>query len=144
MRNTIAFGLACFALSGCGQSGNSAGADNEGAAVAANAGAGAGDQAESDVLATSGLYPGSTPATGKDRYVTSTPIGEVIAWYRDKDARRAQNLSFSTERREDGFLIVGNDLSSLKSFIIHLVPAASGGTELRLYPFDYLAKGGTL
>lgn len=87
-------------------------------------------------VATLGLYPGSNPAGPPDRFVTPDPIDRVVQWYRDDSARRAEMMFVSTERRDDGHLVIGTAGEEGRSFALKLSPRAGGGTEIQVLPYD--------
>lgn len=94
------------------------------------------EQVPNGDAALSGLYPGSRPAGSPDRFVTGEPIDRVVEWYRDDTARRAEMMFVSSERRDDGYLVIGTAGEEGKSFALLLRPGAGGGTESHVLPYD--------
>lgn len=81
------------------------------------------------------LYPGAQAGSSADRFVTSDPIDKVIAWYKDP-ARRNDNMFVSSEKLDDGYLVLGTAGPELKSTALKLRARDGGGTELRVIPYD--------
>ncbi|HYC94166.1 MAG TPA: hypothetical protein VEB39_00535, partial [Sphingomicrobium sp.] len=80
-----------------------------------------------------GHYPGSSATSAG--FSTADPIERVIAWYRDP-ARREEMMYASTERLDDGYLVMGTAGEEGQSFALKLTARPDGGTDGRLIPYD--------
>ena len=125
--------LAALFLAACDSKAVDNSAEPAEKAPAAGATDAAGASASAD--RTPGLYPGVSPGSNSDRYTTGDPIDRVIAWYRDDSARRSEMMFVSTERQDDGYLVVGTAGDEGRSFALKLSPR-SGGTEIEVLPYD--------
>lgn len=83
-----------------------------------------------------GLYPDSRSGGAPDLFVTKDPIDRVVEWYRDDTARRSEMMFVSTERQDDGYLVIGTAGEEGRSFALKLTPRPDGGTESKVLPYD--------